>query len=126
MIGLHADFEIGNSSDSWELPMKGKISQMKVKRIMDIVIGLVAIILASVPMAIIVAIIRRYTKDTAIFSQQRIGKNGRTFTIYKFRTLSTTHSQEDVFFDQEQVIPFGNFFFKYSIKFHDQPYKNII
>lgn len=58
------------------------------KRIMDIVFSLIGIILL-LPMTIIVKIIYMLNKDFApvIYEQKRIGKNGKEFVMYKFRTM---------------------------------------
>ena len=60
-----------------------------VKRLSDIVFSLVGLTLLS-PFCVIVAIIIKLTsKGPAIFSQERVGRFGRTFTLYKFRTMIT-------------------------------------
>lgn len=57
------------------------------KRTFDIIISLVALILLS-PLFLLVAIlIRLETKGNAIFTQDRIGQNGKLFKIYKFRSM---------------------------------------
>jgi len=58
-----------------------------VKRIMDIVLSvLIFIVFLPLYIAIIVAI-RLTSEGPAIYAQQRTGKNGRPFTMYKFRTM---------------------------------------
>ena len=57
------------------------------KRIFDIVFALIGIILSS-PIMIITAIaIKLDSKGPAIFKQVRVGKNGRHFKIWKFRSM---------------------------------------
>ena len=58
-----------------------------VKRALDIVISLTALILLFVPMMIIALIIRLESRGQALFKQRRIGLLGKEFTIYKFRSM---------------------------------------
>ncbi len=59
------------------------------KRAFDIMFSLVAIILTS-PIMILTAIaIKLDSKGPAIFKQVRVGKNGRHFKIWKFRSMCT-------------------------------------
>lgn len=58
-----------------------------VKRIFDFFASLVALILL-LPVFIIVAIkIKSESKGPVIFKQKRVGKNGKIFTMYKFRSM---------------------------------------
>lgn len=58
-----------------------------IKRIFDVVISLIALIILS-PILLIVAIaIKIESKGPIIFKQQRIGKGGKVFNIYKFRSM---------------------------------------
>lgn len=61
------------------------------KRTFDIVVSLLAIILLTViPVLIFVPIaIKLTSKGPAIFKQTRIGKDGKAFVMYKFRTMIT-------------------------------------
>ena len=58
-----------------------------IKRIMDIIISLVVIILTS-PIMLLAAIgVRISSKGPIIFKQKRVGKNNKIFTMYKFRSM---------------------------------------
>jgi lipopolysaccharide/colanic/teichoic acid biosynthesis glycosyltransferase len=57
------------------------------KRILDLILSLVAITLLLPILALIALITRLSSKGTAIFKQKRAGKNGKPFTFYKFRTM---------------------------------------
>lgn len=63
--------------------------QLFIKRTVDVVVSLIGIILLTViPVLIIVPIwIKLDSKGPAVFTQDRSGKNGKTFKIYKFRTM---------------------------------------
>lgn len=57
------------------------------KRFFDIVISLLAIIILAIPMLIIVLAVKIDSKGPVIFKQERIGKGGKVFWIYKFRSM---------------------------------------
>lgn len=61
--------------------------QFALKRIIDIVLSTIGIIILS-PLFIILSIwIKIDSKGPAVFKQTRVGLNGEDFTIYKFRTM---------------------------------------
>lgn len=64
--------------------------QLFIKRAFDMVASLIMIImLIVIPVFIIVPIIIKLTsKGPAVFVQERMGKDGKVFNIYKFRTMA--------------------------------------
>ena len=58
-----------------------------VKRAFDFCVATVAIIVLLIPLLVISLIIRATSKGSAIFVQKRVGKNGKVFKMYKFRTM---------------------------------------
>ena len=58
-----------------------------IKLILDICISLLAIMLLLPVFAIIIIAIRVSSKGSAVFKQERAGKDGTPFTFYKFRTM---------------------------------------
>ncbi|MCS6895306.1 MAG: sugar transferase [Bacteroidia bacterium] len=58
-----------------------------VKRLMDIFLSVIALVLLAPLMGIIAIMVRLSSPGPIIFRQERVGKNGRPFTIYKFRTM---------------------------------------
>nr|MBC8313900.1 exopolysaccharide biosynthesis polyprenyl glycosylphosphotransferase [Bacteroidota bacterium] len=61
--------------------------QMSLKRIFDIVVSLICLVILS-PIMLITAIAIKTTSDGSIlFSQERVGIKGRRFIMYKFRTM---------------------------------------
>lgn len=57
------------------------------KRFLDFFFSLLGLLILAIPMLIIALIIRCDSKGPAIFKQERIGKNKKPFTIFKFRTM---------------------------------------
>lgn len=58
------------------------------KRVVDIIGGLVGVILL-IPLTICIGIANKIAKDNGpiFYSQERIGKNGKRFKIYKYRSM---------------------------------------
>jgi exopolysaccharide biosynthesis polyprenyl glycosylphosphotransferase len=65
------------------------------KRIFDLVGSALGIMLLSPLFLAIAIIIKRTSKGPVIYRQIRVGKNGRPFTFYKFRSM-TVKDEEDV------------------------------
>ncbi len=64
------------------------------KRAMDIIISLIIIILTS-PIMLIAAIgVRLSSKGPIIFRQERVGKNNKPFTMYKFRSMRVNNQEQ--------------------------------
>ncbi|HUT58616.1 MAG TPA: sugar transferase [Phycisphaerae bacterium] len=74
-----------------------------IKRGLDIVISLLAIVILAVPMFAIALVIRLGSRGAAVFRQRRVGRGGTPFTMFKFRTMradadpygSSPHSASD-------------------------------
>ncbi len=58
-----------------------------IKRIADLVISLIGIVITSPIMLITAIAIKIDSKGPVFFKQLRVGQNGRTFYIYKFRSM---------------------------------------
>ena len=81
--------------EGWELtvPLSGRGPYVKTKRLIDtVLVLLVAPLTLSLGLLIAVAI-RLDSKGPVIFSQRRIGRDGKAFTLYKFRTMR--HGPDD-------------------------------
>lgn len=74
------------------------------KRAIDIVGSAVGLAVAAVPMGVIAALIRRDLGRPVLFRQERPGRDGRPFTLVKFRTMRD--GAED---DASRLTPFGSF-----------------
>ena len=63
------------------------LRQVILKRVMDIAISTVGILLTVLVGLIILPIVKKQSPGPLIFTQTRIGKNGKKFKIYKFRSM---------------------------------------
>ena len=77
------------------------------KRILDIILSLVLIII-SAPLMVIIAILIRKDGGKAIFIQERSGRYNQTFKIYKFRSMIQNNDVHD-FKCEDVITPFGKF-----------------
>lgn len=68
-----------------EVPRKPIYSA--VKRLFDILVSFVGLLILIVPMAIVALCIMIDTPGGAIYKQERLGLNGKKFYMYKFRTM---------------------------------------
>ncbi len=62
-------------------------SNAAIKRAFDFLSSIIAAIIVCPLLAIIAASIKVSSKGPVIFKQKRLGQNGSTFEIYKFRTM---------------------------------------
>ena len=58
-----------------------------VKRVMDVIISAMALMILSLPFAIIAILIRTTSPGSAFYRQERMGLDGRPFSVYKFRSM---------------------------------------
>lgn len=61
--------------------------QRILKRIFDIIVSLIGIVISSPIMLICYILIRLYDHGPAIYSQERVTRNNKKFKLYKFRTM---------------------------------------
>lgn len=81
-----------------------------VKRFFDIVSSLLAIIVLAVPMVILAVLIRVKLGGPVLFKQERPGKDGRIFTLIKFRTMTNACDENgELLPDEVRLTKFGIF-----------------
>ncbi|GAB1419926.1 undecaprenyl-phosphate glucose phosphotransferase [Bacteroidales bacterium] len=120
IIPIMQDILFGNVKQSgiWHAPLI-EISpdlmpawQQSLKRLMDIVISILAIILLS-PFYIMTAIgVKLSSKGPVLYSQQRIGIRGKPFKMHKFRSMYADAEKTGPQLSSEndpRITPFGRF-----------------
>ena len=82
-----------------------------IKRLMDIVISFVGILLSGLLMIGVWLAIRLYDKHPAVYKQVRVTKGGKLFTLYKFRSMRIDAENDGVprlaAKDDDRVTPIG-------------------
>ncbi len=69
------------------LPHRTTLMALFLKRVTDIAIAFIALIVLCVPCLIIMILIKTTSDGPVFFVQRRVGLNGRTFPCLKFRTM---------------------------------------
>ncbi len=89
------------------------------KRILDFVFSLILLIFLLLPIFIISVIIRSNSSGRAIFKQKRMGRGGRIFVCYKFRTMYENAppccSAKDFRDKDKYITPVGRFLRRTSL-----------
>lgn len=90
-----------------------------VKRVIDLMLSTISIIILALPMAVIALIIKITDPGPALFKQTRVGKGKEFFKLYKFRSMRMdtprdcpTHMLEN---PEQYITPIGKFLRKSSL-----------
>ena len=79
-----------------------------VKRPQDFLCALVALIALSPVMVVTAVLVRTKLGSPVLFTQDRPGKDGKIFKLYKFRTMTDQKDgQGNLLSDEERLPPFG-------------------
>ena len=85
-----------------------------VKRFFDLIMALILVIIFLIPMIIIAILIKLDSKGPIFFKQERTGKNGKIFLLYKFRSMAVDNDVHD-FNCQDKKTRVGNVLRKLSL-----------
>ncbi len=103
--------------------------QLFAKRVMDIAGSLIGMVGCGIAFLIFAPMIKIQSPGPVFFSQIRVGKNGRKFKLYKFRSMSVDAEQQKASLmdqnemsgfmfkmeDDPRIFPIGKFMRKFSI-----------
>lgn len=79
-----------------------------IKRPLDFMLALIALILLSPVMLITAILVRTKLGSPVIFKQERPGRNGKIFKLYKFRSMSDARDEKgDLLPDDVRLTRFG-------------------
>lgn len=103
-----------------ELPVvhQPSAAYLVAKRAMDVFASLLLLIVLAPLMLVLAMLIRRQSRGSALFVQQRVGQGGRVFNMYKFRTM---YADVDPYApapstpDDARVTPIGRWLRRYSL-----------
>ena len=105
------------------------VGELFIKRAFDILVAVVGMIVTGFLFILVAPIIKSQSPGPVLFAQERVGKNGKTFKMYKFRSmycgsekrkallLNKNEMSGPVFKleDDPRVFPFGRFMRKTSL-----------
>jgi exopolysaccharide biosynthesis polyprenyl glycosylphosphotransferase len=92
--------------------------QKSTKRVLDIVLGILAMIILSPVYAVTALGVKLSSKGPILYSQKRIGINGKLFRMYKFRTMVQNAESQGPQLSSEndpRITSFGRFLRKTRI-----------
>lgn len=100
------------------VPLSNSVNRF-LKRIIDLVGCIAALLLFSIPMIVVTVIIKTTSPGPIIFTQDRIGRHNKEFKMYKFRSMEIqTESREKkawTTFNDPRVTKIGKFIRRTSI-----------
>jgi lipopolysaccharide/colanic/teichoic acid biosynthesis glycosyltransferase len=93
----------------FEIPPASNWSLSRSKRFLDVTIAIVALAFLLFPMLVIAICVRLSSKGPALFIQDRVGRGGRLFGIYKFRsmTVNSSHGSAHTRSGDRRITAFG-------------------
>ncbi len=81
--------------------------QRFVKRLLDIVLSLIGIVLSSPIWLVSAIMIKAYDGGSILFKQKRATLHGKEFEVYKFRTMKENVENRSVTADDDRITPPG-------------------
>ena len=73
--------------DKASIVIGGSKGYLLIKRLMDIILSAAGLVCLFIPMVVIGILIKLDSEGAVIYSQERLGKDGKPFIIYKFRSM---------------------------------------
>ena len=97
-------------------PVKELSFEQKImKRLMDIVLSMIALIITSPILLLCAVSIKLCDGGKVIFKQRRATKNGKIFEVYKFRTMRENVENFSAVSDDNRITPVGRIMRKYRL-----------
>ena len=92
--------------------------ELIIKRTLDVIISFIVVFAFSPVWLILMLFVWADTKASPIYSQTRVGKNGKYFTIYKFRSMRADAEADGPKLAQKndlRITPLGKYLRKYRV-----------
>ncbi len=100
-------------------PLRLNFAQVFVKRVFDILLSLIGLLVGAPFMLLIVAAIKLESKGPVIYRQERVTRDRSSFQIYKFRTMVNDAEQNSgpvlAADDDERITKVGNFLRRFRL-----------
>lgn len=103
--------------DFYELSFQTVRTHSPAKRIIDVVVSIIALVVTSPIMLIIALCILIEDGRPIIFKQRRVGKDGKPFTVYKFRTMKNSQTSQAKYatHEQDRILKIGRIIRPYRL-----------
>ena len=92
-----------------------KVIQQALKRLLDFTIATILLIVFAVPLMLIAIALKIESKGPVLFEQERTGKDGRVFKLYKLRSMRISCEQRDLFHEEQNVTRVGKIIRRWRI-----------
>ena len=100
-----------------DVPLKGLNAILK--RVLDIALSAAALLVLGVPLAVIALVIRATSPGNPLYRQERMGLDGRSFHVWKFRSMHEGAERDTgpiwAREDDPRCTPVGRFLRRYSL-----------
>lgn len=74
-----------------------------IKRTFDIVLSFIAIVLTLWLFLLLIILVKATSKGPAFYAHERVGRNGKVFKVYKFRSMRVDNRPIDEILTKEQI-----------------------
>lgn len=96
--------------------MNEKRAYTTMKRVFDLIASFLGLIILSPLMIVVIMMIKLLTPGPVFFSQARIGRYGKPFMLYKFRTMKVNNGGNTVSVrGEDRITPLGAILRRYKI-----------
>ncbi len=92
------------------IEFKEKNTYILIKTVIDTILACMALIIVAPILLLVAILIKLDSKGPVIYKQKRLGKDGKEFMIYKFRTMVSNAEEVMKNFTPEQKEEFQKFF----------------
>ncbi len=86
-----------------EIKPSGTLGYRFIKRLFDLVFSLLMSVLLLIPIAIVCALISLESPGSPMYTQERVGKGGRTIKIFKLRSMVADAGDVQKYLSPEQL-----------------------
>ena len=88
-----------------------------IKRLFDFLVSLIGLILLSLVLVVIAISIKLGSKGPVLFSQKRVGKDGKVFTLVKFRSMMVNQNSNNTITSKgdDRITKIGAFLRRYKL-----------
>ena len=88
----------------------GTTIRMMMKRLLDLLLAVLALLLLGLPLLVLIWMVRRKLGSPVFFRQTRPGLYGQPFTMVKFRSMTDARGSDgELLADAQRLTPFGRF-----------------
>lgn len=85
------------------------------KRFLDLAVATISLVMFSLPLMLIAIALKIESKGSVFFGQERIGKDGKVFTLYKLRSMRIAGEKRNLFHEEQNVTKLGKFIRRWRI-----------